>query len=322
MNDNCYLLGDIGGTHTRLAVLTASGITDIQVFNNRIFGSLTELIRRYALSLPALHQPSRAVLAVAGPVIEDPRSGHQAVFMTNLGWQIEADQLAVGMGYHTVTLINDFSALALSLPYLNAVDLCPIGQGQAISGAAMAVIGPGTGLGISGLLPINQQWVAVQGEGGHATLAASNEAEFALLNRLRQRFGHVSAERIISGSGLSLLYEVLTAEHGQPQHLPPEEISKRAIAGSDAQAQQALALFFGFLGSVAGNLALTLGARGGVFLAGGILPQMIAALEASSFRQRFEDKGRYRNYLATIPCYVIINPQVVFRGLRSLAEVQ
>jgi len=178
-----------------------------------------------------------------------------------------------------------------------------------VADSPIGLVGPGTGLGVSGLLPggMPGAWVPLQGEGGHVTLAAADAREEAVLRVLRERFGHASAERAVSGMGLEALYAALTTldAPGSGTALPAAEITARALAGSDARCVEAVALFCSFLGSVAGNLALTLGARGGVYIGGGIVPRLGALFERSAFRERFEAKGRFRDYLAAIPVFVI-----------------
>jgi glucokinase len=170
----------------------------------------------------------------------------------------------------------------------------------------MAVIGPGTGLGVSGLLRTHGQWLALQGEGGHVTLPPVDEREIAVVTRLRQRYTHVSAERVLCGDGMELLHRTLAELDGLPDPaLPASEITKRAIDGSDSRCVATLAMFCGWLGNVAGNLALTLGARGGVYIGGGIIPRLGEHLATTPFRSRFESKGRFAGFLASIPVYVI-----------------
>lgn len=210
-------------------------------------------------------------------------------------------------GLRRLAVINDFTALALSLPSLAASDLHAIEDGKTGSGETMALIGPGTGLGVSGLLANGRSgWPAINGEGGHGTLAATDAHEVALLDFLRKRNGHVPAERALSGPGLVNLYQAACAIAASPVEpgAGPADVIERSRNG-DVDAGSATALFCGFLGSVASNLALTLGARAGLFIGGGIAPRLIDELRRSSFRQRFEDKGRMRDYLEPILGWVI-----------------
>ena len=190
-----------------------------------------------------------------------------------------------------------------------------VGGGQAVDGAPKVVVGPGTGLGTAGLVRIAGRWHAITGEGGHVTMAPSNEREARIIALGRERFGHCSAERLISGAGLAFIYSAL---NGGPD-LAPEEVGARIAAG-EAAALEALDVFFQLLGTVASNLALTFAAFGGVYIGGGITPRYLEQFQASGFRQRFEDKGRYRPFLADIPTWVITADQPALRGLAAYAE--
>jgi glucokinase len=190
-----------------------------------------------------------------------------------------------------------------------------VGGGQAAAGAAIGLIGPGTGLGVSGLLPLGYQnkWIPIAGEGGHVSLSATTALEFSVIQQLQKRYGHVSAERIVSGVGLVDLYHALCdLKDAQQSHgreiTTAAEVLARAQDLPLSSANQALDMFCGFLGSVAGDLALTLGARGGVYIGGGIVPRLGERFNASPFRARFEDKGRFKSYLQAIPTWVIQSP--------------
>jgi glucokinase len=228
--------------------------------------------------------------------------------MVNHDWAFSIAAMKQALDAKHLVLVNDFTALALSLPTLSETDLYPIGTGTAVVQAPMAVIGPGTGLGVSGLLPNGShgRWLPISGEGGHVTLSADNPLEQAVIERLKQRYGHASAERALSGPGLVALYEAVCDVHGQAaQALSAASVMAHAQAATQSSCSLALGLFFAFLGSTAGNLALTLGATGGVFVGGGIVPRALAELERSTFRERFISKGRYRDYLNAIPTWVI-----------------
>lgn len=227
--------------------------------------------------------------------------------MTNNHWSFSIAAFKQALGLQRCLVINDFTALAMSLPALGSADLRAIGGGVAVTGAPIALVGPGTGLGVSGLLCSGPgRWSALSGEGGHASVAAATDLESALLGRLRQRFGHVSAERVLSGAGLINLYTALCELRGTPaRSLEASDVTDNALARSDALCVQAVQLFSSFLGNVAGNLALTLGAHGGVYVGGGIVPRLGDAFDANLFRQRFEEKGRFQDYLRAIPTWVI-----------------
>lgn len=305
-----HLLGDIGGTHTRLTLYQGGRQGAIGRYRNREFPDLTAIVRHHLASQP-LPAPHSAILAVAGPTERDG-----SVTLTNRGWCLEPGALAAALDLDAVRLVNDFTAQALGIPHVTADERTVLNTGEPWPHAPLAVIGPGTGLGVSGLLPHETGWLALAGEGGHVTLAPADARESALLDALRRQWGHVSAERVVSGPGLLALYNHLAADAGAPALSAPPEITLRA--GRDALADEALGYFLAFLGTVAGNLALTLGARGGVYLCGGILPDLIAPLRASPFMERFCAKGRYRDYLAAIPVHLVTAPDTAFRGLASL----
>jgi glucokinase len=178
------------------------------------------------------------------------------------------------------------------------------------------LLGPGTGLGVSGLIPSDSHWIPLQGEGGHVTLSVMNERELAVLTQLRQRFSHVSAERVLSGPGLVNLYDALCALEGMvPDELTPEEITRRAGESSCRICMETVSMFCALLGTLGGNLVLTLGAVGGLYIGGGVVPHLGRLFTTSHFRDRFEDKGRYGEYLAAVPVYVIHSPLPAFVGL-------
>ncbi len=297
------LLGDVGGTHARFGWQDRPGQapTRLMTLHDDEHAGLAEAIAAY-LSAQQLPRPKAACIAIANPVTGDE------VRMTNRAWHFSIAELGRQLGVERLKVINDFSALAWSLPTLARHERVQVG-GLATepSGAwPLAVIGPGTGLGVSGLLPQAGRWVALAGEGGHVSLAARTDLEWRLLSRLRQRHGHVSAERVLSGQGLSDLHWALSLETQEaPLPLSAAQITAAALQQQDPTCLACLALFSGFLGSVAGDLALTLGARGGVYLGGGIVPRLLGWFEGSPFRANFEDKGRFSSYLRDIPVWVI-----------------
>jgi len=298
------LLGDIGGTNARFAWQAGEGapLQDVMALATADHPSVGSAIAHY-LALTGHSAPAWCAIGIANPITGDH------VRMTNSHWSFSIGALQAELGFERLRVINDFTALALALPDLQASELRQLGGAAAVADSPIGLVGPGTGLGVSGLLPgaMPGTWVPLQGEGGHVTLAAADAREETVLRVLRERFGHASAERAVSGMGLEALYAALTTldAPGSGTALPAAEITARALAGSDARCVEAVALFCSFLGSVAGNLALTLGARGGVYIGGGIVPRLGALFERSAFRERFEAKGRFRDYLAAIPVFVI-----------------
>ncbi len=294
------LVGDVGGTHARFALVGADGeLRGQRVLASGEFENLAEAVERYLAEVGAPPVES-AVVAVACPVAGDE------IRFTNLRWVFSIAATRDRLGLTRLVLLNDFEALALALPALSGSDLELLRTGERVAGAARALIGPGTGLGVAGLVPAGDGWVAIPGEGGHRDLAPSTEREWRIYRELAGRFGHVSAERVLSGPGLVCLYEaVVAAEGGTPERLEPAVVSARAAAGSCAASRAAAELFSGWLGAVAGDLALTLGARGGVYLGGGLLARMGIAFDRPRFAARFLAKGRFESYLAPIPVALI-----------------
>lgn len=305
------LLADIGGTHARFAWQARAGapLSDEAVLSCDDHADLESAIEHYLAQRSGL-RPVEAALAMANPVQGD------RVHMTNRDWSFSIQALKRAMGLERLIVINDFKALALALPVLQADELRVLRPGTPDDGAPRAVLGPGTGLGVATLVSTPQGDVAVEGEGGHVTLAAANEEEAAVIAYLRQRFGHASAERALSGPGLVNLYEAACALTSQPAaDLIPADVVTAARSGSDACCVQAIGWFMAFLGNVAGNLALTVGARGGVYIGGGIPPRIADLLPTSRFAERFLGKGRFHAYLSTIPVHLIdARHSVALRG--------
>lgn len=298
------VLGDVGGTNARFAWQDGDGapLRDIATIPTADHPTLAAALAHYLHGLERAAPPWCAI-GIANAITGD------RIQMTNSHWSFSIDAVRRELGFERFVVINDFTALALAIPDLPKEDLRQLGGGAVVAGAPIALIGPGTGLGVSGLVPSTQpgRWVALQGEGGHVTLAASTAREAAVLALLREHFGHASAERAVSGQGLEALHDALCTLDGiaNATALPAAEISQRALTSTDPQCVEALDLFCAFLGNVAGNLALTLGARGGVYIGGGIVPRLGEAFMRSRFRRCFEDKGRFESYLAPIPVFVI-----------------
>jgi glucokinase len=297
------LVGDIGGTNARFAWLSAPGaeLTDVDSLPGADYPGLIEAMRAY-LARHGHRAPRGCAIGIANPVVGDH------VQMTNHDWSFSISKIQREMGLDRFLVINDFTALALSLTALQPADLRQVGGGKPVDGAPMALLGPGTGLGVSGLLPAGggHRAIPLNGEGGHVTLPATNEREEQVVAALRRRFGHASAERALSGPGIVNLHQALRELDGQPAlALSAADITTRALEGSDRHCAETMDLFFSFLGTVAGNLALSLGSLGGVYIGGGIVPRMGTQIDRSLFRASFESKGRFRGYLEGIPVYVI-----------------
>lgn len=307
------LIADIGGTNARFALLQGARIEHQQVFACAQYPSLVAAVEHYLQGIgcgKGTRRPREAAMAIAGPITGDH------IRMTNHVWEFSAAATRRQLELDRLIFMNDFTALAMAIRHLPPEDLEQVGGGRAVLGSAIALIGPGTGLGVSGLVPQGEHWIPLQGEGGHVTLSVMNEREIAVLQRLRQRFSHVSAERVLSGPGLVNLYDALCALEGvRPEPYPPREITERALAGGCKLCLETVSMFCGLLGTMAGNLVLTLGAVGGLYIGGGIVPQLGSFFASSAFRDRFEDKGRYADYLADVPTYVIRTELPAFIGL-------
>jgi len=304
------LLADIGGTNTRCAITGADGEPErIRCFSNADFDGPESLLEQYLASVGSVQRPLRGAIAVAAPI----RGEH--VEMINIDWSWSTEALASQLGLSDLGVLNDFEALAYALPELGEHQLLKLGGGVALPDKPKAVLGPGTGLGVAGLFPGARGWEAISGEGGHVTMAACDAREDRLIQAARAQFGHCSAERLISGAGLSFLHHTL---HDAAE-LPPAEIGQLAAAG-DARASESLEVFFLMLGTVAANLALTLGTFGGIYIGGGIVPKHREAFAASGFRARFEDKGRYRDYLGAIATLLVIAEHPTLTGLAAYAR--
>jgi glucokinase len=305
-----FLLADIGGTNTRCAITLADGkIANIESFKNSDFSDLASLLESYLDGEAAEKKPDQAILAVAAPIRGD------TVNMINIDWQFSTSTLQNRLELKQLRLLNDFEALASALPEFSNDNLLQIGSGTSEPDKPKSVIGPGTGLGVAGLIRVDNMWRSISGEGGHVSLPAANPEEARIIMRVQERYGHCSAERLISGPGLSLLDSILHDSDA----VPAEEISRLAVQG-DRCANASLEVFFQLLGSVAANLALTFGAFGGVYIGGGIIPRHAEKFSTSGFRERFEAKGRYGDYLASIGTYLIVAQNPTLMGLAARAR--
>ena len=310
------LIADIGATNTRLAIVEPGGaITYMRAFATDDFVSLTDAIKAYLAAENVPVRPTLGVLAVAAPVTGD------TVALTNHPWTFSVEAVRKHFGFTALRVINDFVANALAVPHLADADRAQVGGGAPVEGAPIGVLGPGSGLGVSTLIFSDGAVISVQGEGGHVTMAASDDREAAVLGLMRRRFDHVSAERFLSGPGLINLYNALCELSGEPAApLTAAQITNVGIESEIPRACEANAMFCAMLGTIAANLALTVGALGGIYIAGGIVPKLGARFAQSSFRARFEAKGRFRRYLAAIPTYVITHPEPALLGMARLVQ--
>jgi glucokinase len=306
------LVGDIGATNARFALADKqSNVRLERSYRCAEFPGLADVVRHYFddLGLAPADRPREAALAIAAPLHGD------LVSATNLNWTFSAAATRVELGLQRLLLLNDFTALALSLRALTAAGRVQVGGGKPRANASIALLGPGSGLGASGLLHAGRRWYPIMGEGGHATLPASTAREAAVVQFLRQEYSHVSAERILSGPGLYQLYQTLCTLDGVSRNVANvESVTEHALAGLDPQCVEAVQMFCEFLGTAASDLTLTLGAHGGCYIGGGIVPRLMPIFPRSGFRARFEDKGRFRAYLEPIPVYVITAGHAALTG--------
>ncbi len=311
--DGPRLLADIGATHARFALQTAPDVfRSVRVLRCDDFEGIVPLLRFYLSDhdeAPLHH----AALAVANPV-----NGDQ-VRMTNRDWQFSTDAVRRELGLQTLLIVNDFTALAMAIPGLKGDDLMKVGGGTQAGNAVIGVLGPGTGLGVSGVIPTVDGFVTLGSEGGHVNFAPADEREFAILQFAWKEWPHVSNERLISGPGMEIMYRALAHRNGvqAPPRTSPEIISG-ALDERDALCLEVLECFCGMLGGAAANLAVTLGSFGGIFIGGGIVPRMGEWFATSPFRARFEAKGRFSTYLADIPTFVITTPNPAFHGVATI----
>jgi len=308
------LLGDIGATNARFAELIDGELGRVTSFHVARFPKVEDVLRTYLSDYASTQGFTNVLLAVAGPI------DHGRAMLTNTPWIVDPRDLKVSFGFD-VQIANDFEAVAYSLPSLATADLMQIGQGKAEKGAPKVALGPGSGLGMACLIEREGKRVVVASEGGHASLAGNSDREDAIIEMLRRRFGHASAERAISGPGLENTFQAIVALDGvDMSQMSAAEITQRALKNECKVAHEALGTFCALLGSFAGNIALTFGARGGVYIAGGISPRIVDFLARSQFRARFEQKGRFQGYLEQIPSYVIVHPAAAFLGLKFRIE--
>ncbi len=313
------LVGDVGGTNARLALIDGEGrVRNLQIYPAADYATLSEVITDYLDRTVGRKRPPRAVIAVAGPVLDGE------IEFTNLDWQVSEGELLAQFEFEAVRLINDFAAQALACPLLSGDSLRPLGASRrGGSDCPMLVLGAGTGFGVAGLARSERGDMAVSTEGGHAAFAPSDDVEVEVWSRFRARHGRVSIERILSGRGLFELYGVLASLNQVEPVLADEKAVYEAANKGDALANETLDRFCGILGSVAGDLALSFGARGGVFVSGGIAPRMADRLASGSFRARFEDKGRLTPYLQQIPTSLVLHPYPALIGAaRELAMME
>lgn len=311
------LLGDIGGTNARFAVLTGNTLGPIAHLPVSHHRSMIDAIDSFLGSRQDRDSIGVAVLGVAAPV-----EGGRSV-LVNSGWVVDVDELRAAFGFQSISAVNDFEALASAVPHLGPRDVKLLAAGKPLVREPMAVIGPGTGLGMAGVVCRGGRMTIIPTEGGHTTLPGTTPRQDAVIAHLREKFGHVSAERALSGPGLENLHSAIAGIDGVAvSSRTAAEITWEARDRSCPVSVAAVDMFCAMLGTVAGDLALMFRARGGVYIAGGIAPRVVDLLARSEFHDRFVAKGRFQPYLESVPIAVIVNPDATFLGLKSLAQAQ
>jgi glucokinase len=317
--DSPRLLADIGGTYARFTLETAPGrFTQMAQLRCADHADFHAAVSAYLGQLPP-SQPAieHAAIAIANPVEGD------AVRMTNYHWRFSIEQMRQRLQLQTLVVVNDFTALAMALPRLTPAQQRQVGGGTARERSVIGLLGAGTGLGVSGLIPAGDGWVALGTEGGHASFSPRDEREMTILRHAQRQFSHVSSERLLSGPGIELIHRALVERAGvAAEMLSAPAITRRGLDGSDPLCAETLDVFCGMLGTVASNLAVTLGAFGGIFIGGGIVPRLGEHFDRSSFRERFEDKGRFTSYVAAIPTFVVTAEHATFVGASAILASQ
>jgi len=309
------LVADIGGTNIRLAITDKNNnISDIETYQCNKFPHLSNVIEQYLTDKKLPAAQVNACLAIACPVDTD------SISMTNLPWKFSQKQLKADLKLNSLTMINDYTAIAMAIPLLNDDQKVKVGRGEATGkNQPIAVCGPGTGLGVANLVNINNHWHCLGGEGGHTDFAPVDELDVKIFQQLKITKKRISYEQLLSGFGIEQIYQALLVindvqDTESKNKLSAKEISSQALAGTCNISDQALSQFCRILGSFAGNLALTTGSLGGVYIAGGIVPRFVDYVDNSEFRKRFESKGRMTHLNENTPTYVITESQPGLMG--------
>lgn len=313
------LIADIGGTNARFGIVDKNGVRDLHFLKCSEYASLVDAVEAYYALINIKQRPDIGVIAVAGPVLGDQ------VSFTNIPWSFSVSATKTALGFKAFEAMNDFKAVGLAVDGIDQKFVRQFGADtKPMHGQAIGVIGPGTGLGVASLIWAGDHYICQPGEGGNTTVPATTQREFDLFQALHTRYRHISAERVCSGKGLENLYYAIKHVDGK-DHLPnlgAEEISRKAMSGECLMCAEALDLMLGFLGRVAGNLALTLNAHGGIYIAGGIPTKLGEAFYASRFLEEFQAKGRFQEYMKHIPTFVIQHDAIGLIGLENYAKRQ
>jgi glucokinase len=311
------LIGDIGGTNARFALLdeNSTAIGDVTIVLTANYPTIDEAIEGAVLSKAEI-KPRSTILAVAGPINGDE------IPLTNCPWVVRPNDLLAHLGFEDVVVINDFEAQALAVATLDGENQIQIGRGTVKPNHSKVVLGPGTGLGVAGLVHALDAWIPVPGEGGHVDLGPRSARDLEIFPHIERIEGRVSAEQILCGRGLLGLYHAIcTADGVTPSLATPADVSNKWLSGEDKQAEEAVHLFAVYLGRVAGDMAVVFNAKGGVYLGGGIPQRILAALQRPEFREAFEDKAPHREMMSHIPTFVVTHPLAALAGLSAYARM-
>jgi len=295
-------VADVGGTNIRVARVTDTGVAEIKKYMCNDFSSIDLAIAQYFNDMPE-YQFTEGCIGIACPVLGD------RVVMTNHSWNFSQNTLRSQLHLDSLFVINDFTAVAHSLPVLSESQVIQIGEGSAKSGGNIAVFGPGTGLGVEHITMTSTGWQTLDGEGGHVDFSPVDETDVLVWRYLQKCFGRASAEEVMSGRGLHNIYTALAEDAGKPiEFSEPAQITEAALTGTCAISLATLDQFCRIMGSFAGNLALNMATTGGVFIGGGIANRFPEFIQRSDFRARFEAKGQMKHYVKDIPTYLIAEP--------------
>ena len=289
------------------------------MLTNQEFPDFKSVVRHYLQRFESLAAGSQSIqcaaIAIANPIDGD------RVKMTNAGWTFSIEDVRKTFGFRVLRFFNDFTALAMAIPFLPQQALVQCGGNAARKDRPAGLIGPGTGLGVSGLIPCGRYFIPLESEGGHVSFSPFSELEMEILMLAKKRYGHVSAERLVSGPGMEWLYKLLAEIGGEKvESLKAYEITEKALTQPGSLCDRTIEVFCRMLGTVAGNLALTLGASGGIYIGGGIVPRIVKRFERSGFRERFEAKGRFSEYVSRIPVFVLMDTFATFKGVSAMME--
>ncbi|MGL4488563.1 MAG: glucokinase [Rhizobiaceae bacterium] len=310
------LVGDIGGTNARFALIETPR-SEPRSFGNvqtADFANIDLAIRDAILPQTTL-RPKTAILAIAGPISGDE------IELTNCPWVVRPFVMMEMLGLKDIVVINDFEAQALAVASLGKEHLAQIGGGEPDDNASRVVLGPGTGLGVAGLVRTGESWLPIPGEGGHVDMGPRTPRDYQIFPHIELLEGRISGEQILCGRGLVSLYRAICEADGlAPVHNTPKEVTEAAFSGNDKAASEAIELFATYLGRLAGDLALVFMARGGVYLSGGIAQKIISVLQNGGMRAAFDDKAPHSEFMRSLPVFVVTHPLAAVAGLSAYAR--